>query len=117
VGDSGEALLVASEDRYTDMVARVCEIAAGAPQPVRAGVEAAVELAEVDPEGVRAALWRLQADWPTLERLEERVGGEPVRAALGIGAAIQLARSELSSPSPQLRRRLPELLEWLGGAG
>jgi hypothetical protein len=33
-----------------------------------------------------------------------------------MGAAIQVARSELSSPAPQLRRRLPEMLEWLGRA-
>jgi hypothetical protein len=39
-----------------------------------------------------------------------------MRATMRIGAAIHVARAELSSPTPQLRRRLPELLEWLGGA-
>jgi hypothetical protein len=108
--------LVASEDCYPDTVARVLEIVDESPEPVRAGIEAVVEMAELDPQGTRAALWRLQTDWPTLARLEEHVGGNPNRAALGIGAAIQLARAELSSPEPQLRRRLPELLAWLGRA-
>jgi hypothetical protein len=71
-------------------------------------------MAEVNPEGARAALWRLQADWTTLKRLEERIGGRPTQAALRIGAAIHLARAELASPAPQLRRLLPELLDWLG---
>jgi hypothetical protein len=71
-------------------------------------------MAEVDPEGARMALWRLQTDWETLAIMEERLGGEPTQAALRIGAAIQLARAELASPAPQLRRLLPEMLEWLG---
>ena len=50
----------------------------------------------------------------TLKRLERGLGGDPTRAALRIGATIHLARAELSSPAPQLRRRLPEMMEWLG---
>ena len=76
-------------------------------------MEAVIAMAEEDPEGVRAALWRLQTDWTMLNRLEEHVGGEPTRAALGVGAAIHLARAELASPAPQLRRRFPELMQLL----
>lgn len=112
--ESREALLIVPDACYPDAVARVFEAADQAAEPVRAGAEAMVAMAELNPEGARAALWRLQTDWTTLQRLEEQVGGEPTQAALRIGAAIQLARAELASPAPQLRRRLPELLEWLG---
>ena len=111
---SREALLIVPDPCYPDAVARIFAAADDAAEPVRAGVEAVVTMAELNPEGARAALWRLQADWMALQCLEEHVGGEPTRAALGIGAAIHLARAELALPQPQLRRRLPELLEWLG---
>jgi hypothetical protein len=84
---------------------------------LRANLEAIVELSEGDPAAARQALWRLQADWPALERIERQVGGEPEQAALRLGAAIHLARAELASPAPQLRERLPELLELLGASG
>ena len=112
--ESREALLIVPDVCYPDAVARVFEAADQASEPVRAGAEVLVAMAELNPKGARAALWRLQTDWPTLKRLEEHVGGEPTQAALRIGAAIHLARAELSSPAPQLRQRLPELLEWLG---
>ena len=54
---------------------------------------------------------------PTLERLERQVGGQPEQAALRVGAAIHLARAELSSPDPHLRQRLPELLDLLKAEG
>lgn len=114
MAESRETLLVVSDACYPDAVARALEAADHSPEPVRAGVEAVIAMAEEDPKGVRAALWRLQTDWGTLELLEQRVGGGPVLATLRIGAAIHLARAELASPNPQLRRRLPELLEWLG---
>jgi hypothetical protein len=114
MGDSREALLAVEDVCYPDALARAFEAADRSPDPVQAGIEAAVEMAELDPRGAVAALWRLQADWKTLAWLEERVGGEPTRATMRIGAAIHLARAELTSPTPQLRRRLPELLEWLG---
>ena len=117
MGDGGATLLVVNDSCYPNAVARAFEIADGSPEPVQAGIEAAVEMAELNPEAARLALWRLQADWDTLDEMEERLGGESTRAALRIGAAIQFARSELSSPSPQLRRRLPELLELLDDAG
>ena len=78
---------------------------------------AIVELSEEDAGAARQALWRLQADWPTLERLERQVGGQPEQAALRVGAAIHLARAELSSPDPHLRQRLPELLDLLKAEG
>lgn len=112
--ESREALLIVPDACYPDAVARAFAAADHSTEPVKAGVEAVVAMAELNPEGARAALWRLQTDWKTLNRLEERVGGEPTQAALRIGAAIQLARAELASPAPQLRRRLPELMEWLG---
>lgn len=110
---SREALLFAPDLCYPDAVARALEAADRAPEPLRAGVEAIVDMAELNPEGTRAALWRLQTDWTMLNLLEERVGGAPTQTALRIGAAIQLARAELASPAPQLRQRLPELMEWL----
>jgi hypothetical protein len=114
VKEAREALLIVPDVCYPDAVARAFEAADHSAEPVRAGVEAVIAMAELNPEGARAALWRLQTDWTTLKRLEERVGGEPTQAALRIGAAIHLARAELASPAPQLRQRLPELLEWLG---
>ncbi len=116
MGESRETLLIVPDPRYADAVARTLEAAEHSPEPVKAGVEAMIAMAEMDPEGTRAALWRLQTDWQTLQRLEEHVGGEPTQATLRIGAAIHLARAELASPAPQLRRRLPELMEWLGCA-
>ena len=117
MGESRETLLTVSDPCYPDAVARALEAAEHSPEPVQAGVEAVIEMAELDPAGARAALWRLQTDWRTLRRIEEHIGGEPTQAALRIGAAIHLARAELASPAPQLRRRLPELMEWLSGAG
>jgi hypothetical protein len=116
MGEGTEALLAVEDVCYPDALTRAFAAADQSSDPVQAGVEAAVEMAEVDPQGAVAALWRLQADWETLAQLEERVGGEPMRATMRIGAAIHVARAELSSPTPQLRRRLPELLEWLGGS-
>jgi hypothetical protein len=114
VEKSGEALLIVSDPCYPKAVARATEAADSASEPVQAAIEAAVTMAEVNLEGARAALWRLQADWETLAIMEERLGGEPIQAALRIGAAIHLARAELSSPTPQLHRLLPEMMEWLG---
>jgi hypothetical protein len=114
VGESRETLLIVPDARYADAVARAAEAADRSTEPVRAAIETAIAMAEVDLEGARTALWRLQTDWKTLSAMEERLGGEPTQAALRIGAAIHLARAELASPAPQLRRRLPELMEWLG---
>jgi hypothetical protein len=115
VRKSREALLIVSDAYYPDAVARATAAADNSSEPVLAAIEAAVAMAEVNPEAARVALWRLQTDWKTLALMEERLGGEPTQAALKIGAAIHLARTELASPSPQLRQRLiPEMMEWLG---
>jgi hypothetical protein len=114
LGESREALLIVSDACYPNAVARATEAADRSSEPVRAAIEAAVTMAEIDLEGARAALWRLQTDWETLALIEAGLGGEPTQAALGIGAAIHLARAELASPTPQLRRLLPEMMEWLG---
>jgi hypothetical protein len=114
VRESRETLLIVPDLYYADAKARTLEAAEHSPEPVQAGLEAVIAMAELDPEGARAALWRLQTDWRALKRLEDHLGGEPTQAALRIGAAIHLARAELASPTPQLRRRLPELMEWLG---
>ena len=107
-------MAVTVEGGYTDSVARVFEAAQESTEPLLGGIEAAIELAEVDPDGARAWLWRLQGDWKMLDHLAEGIGGEPTEAALRVGAAIQSARAELASPEPQLRRLLPELMGWLG---
>ena len=58
-----ERLLVVPDDRYENDYAEVYEAADHAPDQLQAGVEAIVELAEINPEGAREGLWRLQADW------------------------------------------------------
>jgi len=107
-------MAVGADGCYANSVSRAFEAADESVDPVQGGIEAAIAMAEGDPEGARMVLWRLQGDWETLERLDERVGGEPTLAALRVGAAIHLARAELASPTPQLRQRLPQLLQLLG---
>jgi hypothetical protein len=114
VEKSREVLLIVSDRCYPDALARVFDRAGRSDEPVRTCVESLVRMAELNPKGARAALWRLQRDWKTLKRLERGLGGDPTQAALRIGATIHLARAELGSPEPQLRRRLPEMMEWLG---
>ena len=113
--ESRGTLLIVSDPCYPDAVAEAFEAADRASEPVQAGIEAAIAMAELNPEGARIALWRLQADWKTLKQLEERLGGEPTQAALRVGAAIHFSRATLAStPAAQLRDRLPELMELLG---
>lgn len=99
------------------LVERVLEAAAEGSrgERIRDGLEAVVDSAEIDPEGTREALWALRRDRATQERLEGCLSGSAERATLALGAAIQLARSELASPTPDLRGRVPELLRWLEG--
>jgi|SRR5882672_5579465 len=82
---------------------------------VRAGLEALIALAETDHATARSALRELRADHLRLNRLEAWLGGDPDRATFGLGAAIQLADTELSSPTPDLEGLVPELLRWLEG--
>jgi len=100
------------------LVEGVLAAAADAPagESIRSAVEAAVEIAEADPGATREALWALRSDPVTLRRLEKGLGLGPNRATLALGGAIQLAGAELSSPVPDLRSRMPELLRWLEGA-
>ena len=109
-------LRLVPDRRYDDAYSEVYDAADRAPDQLRAGVEAIVEIAEANPEDAREGLWRLQTDWEARRLLDPHIGGGPDQAALRLGAAIQTARAELASPTPQLRRRLPELLRWLGRA-
>jgi hypothetical protein len=100
------------------LVERVLAATADAPagEAVRSAMEEVVEIAEIDPEGTREALWALRGNAAALERLERGLGLTAARATLALGGAIQIAGAELSSPDPDLRSRMPELLRWLGGA-
>jgi hypothetical protein len=82
---------------------------------VRAGLEALIDLAEIDPAAARSALRKLRADHNRLSQIEAWLGGDAERATFGLGAAIQLANAELASPIPDLEHLLPELLSWLEG--
>ncbi len=82
---------------------------------VRAGLAALIEVAETDPAAARLALRELRTDHLRLSRLEAWLGGDPDRATFGLGAAIQLAGTELGSAAPELDRIAPELLRWLEG--
>lgn len=98
-------------------VKRVIAAAEGAPPEdrVRVGLTAAIGVAEADPAAARSALHELRGDHLRLSRIEAWLGGDPDRAIFGLGAAIQLADTELSSPDPDLERLIPELLTWLEG--
>ena len=82
---------------------------------VRAGLQAAIELAETDPAAARSALLDLRADHTRLADVEAWLGGDPDRTTFGLGAAIQLAETELTSPEPDLEALMPDLLRWLEG--
>lgn len=82
---------------------------------VRTGLEAVIEYAEADPAAARTALSALRSDHRGLARLESCLRGSADRATLALGAAIQVAITELASPVPDLRGRLPELERWLEG--
>lgn len=82
---------------------------------VRTGLEAVIDFAETDPVAARAALSALRSDHAALARLERCLQASAERATLSLGAAIQVALTELASPIPDLRRRLPELERWLEG--
>jgi hypothetical protein len=80
---------------------------------VRTGLETAIAIAETDPAAARVALRELRRDHDLQRRLEAFLGNGKEEATLGLGAAIQVALSELDSPAPDLRSRLPELTRWL----
>ena len=99
------------------IVKRAAAAIQGAPPDdrVRAGLEAVIAVAETDPAAARSALHELRADHARLGQIEAWLGGDPDRATFGLGAAIQLADTELSSPAPDLQCLVPELLRWLEG--
>jgi hypothetical protein len=82
---------------------------------VRVGLTALIEVAETDPAAARSALRALRGNHVLLSRIEAWLGGDPDRATLGLGAAIQLADAELASATPDLDRLTSELLRWLEG--
>lgn len=112
--------LAAVLDGHLDerLVDRVLEAAADAPEgdEVRDAVARVVEIAEIDPDGTREALWALRGNSEALEGLEKGLGLGSNRGTLALGGAIQLVSTELASVDPDLRSRMPELLRWLRGA-
>jgi hypothetical protein len=114
----GRGTIAVAEGQLDErLVQRAFEAMRGAPpeERIREAVETIVDAAEIDPEGVDEALWSLRANREAVERLEASLGMSPLRSALALGAAVQLARSELATAEPDLRSRMPELLHWLEG--
>lgn len=114
----GTRTVLAKEGRIDEEIVKRAEAAVEEAPPaerVRAGLEAAIEIAETDPTAARSALTELRGDHESLARIEEWLGGEPRRTTFGLGAALQVAAGELASPQPDLRSRVPELLGWLEG--
>lgn len=115
----GRAVSAVVDGRLDErLVERAFEAAASAPEgeQIRDAVETVVDIAELDPEGTRAALWSLRGDLEALERLEACLPMSPERATLALGGAIQICSAELAAGDPDLRARTPELLRWLEGA-
>jgi hypothetical protein len=117
MGEGREVALVVDGRLDEELVERAFGAAAEGPrrERIRNGLEAVIDAAETDPDGALTALWTLRRDRAALERIERCLGGNPERATLAVGAAIQLASAELSSPAPHLRSLVPELLRWLEG--
>lgn len=115
MAESTDTVLLAEGRLEGELVERAIAAAAERPweERVRAALEEVVAWAEADPGAARAALLELRSDHAALARLEACLGGRGERATLALGAAVQLALSELASPAPDLRRRLPELTRWL----
>jgi hypothetical protein len=117
VRDAREAGVVLDgrlDQRLADRVVEAAVDAAPGEQ-VRDAVAKVVEIAEMDPEGTRTALWALRGNASALDRLEAGLGLSPKRATLALGGAIQLASAELASAEPDLAGRVPELVRWLEG--
>lgn len=110
----GVALLV--DGRLDErIVERAFEAAADGSydQRIRNALEAAIDAAEADPERALEALWTLRHDDETVERLVLCMDCPPERATMALGAAFQIAHTELAAQNPDLRSRIPELLRWL----
>jgi hypothetical protein len=98
-----------------EIVKRVVAAVEDAPpeERIRAGLEAAIDVAETDAVAARSALHSLRSDHERLAQVEAWLGGDPGRATLDLGAAIQIAYAELASPVPDLRSLMSPLLAWL----
>lgn len=103
------------DERLADRVLEAVADAAPGEQ-VHEAVAKVVEIAEIDPDGTREALWTLRGNADALAGLEAGLGLSPKRATLALGGAIQLASTELASEEPNLGSRMPELMRWLKGA-
>jgi len=114
----GRELAAVLDGRLDDrLVGEVVDAATYAPSgdAVHDAVMRVVEFAEEDPTATREALWALRGDAAALEGLEQRLPLAAPKATLALGSAIQLASTELGSPQPNLRGRMPELMRWLEG--
>lgn len=114
----GTRTAVPQEGQPDERFARRALVAAEEASPahrVRAGLEALIVMAEDDPAAARSTLRQLRTDHRQLAHLEAWLGGDPDRTTFGLGAAIQLADAELSSPDADLHALVEELLPWLEG--
>lgn len=114
----GREPVVLVEDGLDErLVERAFEAAAAGPdaERVRNAVETAIDIIESDPQGAQEALCALRGDPDKLQRLERGLRMSPERATLAVGAAIQVALTELGSASPNLRACCEELVRWLEG--
>jgi hypothetical protein len=112
----GTRTALLAEGRLEEGIVKRAVAAAEAVPPserIRTGLEAVIAFAETDPAAARVALSDLRSDHLALARLESCLGGSEEEATLALGAAIQVALSELDSPSPDLRSRVSELKRWL----
>jgi len=117
MGEGTETALL-DERRLDEEFAKRALAAAEAARPrhrIRAGLEAMIGMAEADPAAARSALHTLRVDHSRQSRLESWLGGDPARATFGLGAAIQLATTELATDEPDLAGIEPDLLRWLEG--
>ncbi|HEX3173049.1 MAG TPA: hypothetical protein VHQ43_02375 [Solirubrobacterales bacterium] len=119
MGEGTRGALLVKGRLDEEVVERAVSAAEEAPtdERVAAGLEAVIGMAETDPAATRSALRDLRGDHARLARLEGCLGVDgDRRAAFGLGAALQLALSELGRPEPNLRGRAPEIERWLTGA-
>lgn len=113
--DVGAVLDGQLDERLAERVLDAAETAAPGEE-VHDAVTTLVEIAEIDPEGTRDALWALRGDPEALTRLEAQLRLSPRQATLALGGAIQVACAALSSPEPDLASHLEELVRWLEGS-
>jgi len=117
MGEGTRSALLVEGQLDEEIVESAISAGEGAPldERIAAGLEAVVAIAETDPAAARLALQGLRSDHEMLARLEACLEGGAERATFGLGAALQLALTELSMPQPDLRRRVPDMERWLKG--